>query len=129
MYLDPSLAPRNSRKNSPRRIAIWLLLILAGLIFLSRRPQITKPFVPTPTPTPGAFVFAHGCGGNVEAPVSLFARPKSRGKSLAGSHACPGMCYYEESLVACSAVCDGSLYRRVAEKLTCGSKAVDDGWR
>lgn len=77
----------------------------------------------------GAFVFAHDCGGSVEAPVSRFARPKSQGRSLAGSHACPGMCYYEESLISCSAVCDGSLYRRVAEKLMSGSKAADDGRR
>jgi hypothetical protein len=77
----------------------------------------------------GAFVFAHGCGGSIGVPVSRFARPKSRGRSLAGSHACPGLCYYEKSLASCSAVCDGSLYRRVAEKLICGSKALDGGQR
>lgn len=67
MYLDPTLGPRNNRKNSPRRIVVWLLLILAGLIFLSRRPQITRPFVPTPTPTPGAFVFAQQAMTSYEA--------------------------------------------------------------
>lgn len=58
MYLDPSLGPRRRRQTSPRRVIVLLLLILAGLILLSRREQITEPFVPTPTPTPGAFVFA-----------------------------------------------------------------------
>jgi protein O-GlcNAc transferase len=58
MYLDPSLESRNRRRNSPRRMVVWLLLILAGLVVLSRRTQIIRPFVPTPTPTPGAFVFA-----------------------------------------------------------------------
>jgi superkiller protein 3 len=33
------------------------LLILAGLFLLSQRQQITHPFVPTPTPTPGAFLY------------------------------------------------------------------------
>lgn len=65
----------------------------------------------------GAFVFSHLCGNSVEVPVSLFVRPRARGKSLAGSHACPGMCYYETSLAPCSAVCDGSVFRRVALKL------------
>jgi tetratricopeptide (TPR) repeat protein len=58
MHLDPTLAPSKRRQNSPRRIIVWLLFILAGLIFLSRRQQIVQPFVPTPTPTPGAFVYA-----------------------------------------------------------------------
>ena len=58
MYLDPSLQPHRRRRSSPRRIILWLLLILAGLIILSRREQIAQPFVPTPIPTPGAFVFA-----------------------------------------------------------------------
>lgn len=77
----------------------------------------------------GAFVFLHGCGGSIGVPVSRFARPKVRGRSLVGTHACPGLCHYETSLASCSAACDGSLYRRVAEKLTCGSKAVDGGPR
>ena len=57
MYLDPSLQRRRQRKNSPRRIIIWLFLILVSLIVLSRRDEITPPFQPTPVPTPGAFVF------------------------------------------------------------------------
>jgi tetratricopeptide (TPR) repeat protein len=62
LYLDPSLKPRDKRKSSPRRIIVLLVLILAGLIFLSRQDQITQPFVPTPTPTPGAFVYAQYAG-------------------------------------------------------------------
>jgi tetratricopeptide (TPR) repeat protein len=34
-----------------------LILILLALLVLSRREQITQPFVPTLIPTPGAFVF------------------------------------------------------------------------
>jgi len=58
MYLDPVLGPRRRRQSSPRRIIVLLVLILAGLIFLSRRERIVQPFVPTPTPTPGAFIYA-----------------------------------------------------------------------
>lgn len=65
----------------------------------------------------GTYVFVHMCGGMVELPVSRFARSHKRGKSLIGTHACPGFCYYETSLVDCSAACEGSSYRRIARKL------------
>ncbi|HMK35081.1 MAG TPA: hypothetical protein VK463_08445 [Desulfomonilaceae bacterium] len=70
----------------------------------------------------GKYVFAHSCGGHVEIGVSLFARPSMRGKSLIGTHACPGMCYYETSFRSCSAVCEGSCYRRIALKLKSRSR-------
>jgi hypothetical protein len=66
----------------------------------------------------GIYVFSHSCGSNLQVPVSRFIRPRSGGKSLIASHACPGLCYYETSLQACSAVCDGSPYRRIAGKLS-----------
>lgn len=67
MYLDPSLRRRRRRKTSPRRVIVLLILILAGLILLSRREQITQPFVPTPTPTLGAAVFAQQAKAAYEA--------------------------------------------------------------
>lgn len=66
----------------------------------------------------GSYVFSHSCGSNLQVPVSRFVRPRSGGKSLIASHACPGLCYYETSLLTCSAACDGSLYRRIAGKLS-----------
>jgi tetratricopeptide (TPR) repeat protein len=79
MYLDPSLGPRRRRQSSPRRIIILLLLILAGLVFLSRHEQIAKPFVPTPTPTPGAFIFAQQAvaayeAGNLQGAIDYYRR-------------------------------------------------------
>ena len=65
----------------------------------------------------GAFVFAHRCGQSVAIPVTRFARPRNKARNLAGTHACPGMCYHESSLAPCSAVCEGSTYRRVAQRL------------
>lgn len=65
----------------------------------------------------GVYLFLHGCGGTIEVPVIRLARPRFPGRSLAGSHACPGMCLYETSSAPCAAVCEGSLYRRVAGKL------------
>jgi len=65
----------------------------------------------------GRYIFSHACGQVVEVPVSRFARSIHRGKSLIGCHACPGLCYYEESLLNCSARCEGSGYRRIARKL------------
>lgn len=70
----------------------------------------------------GVYLFSHICGGKVEVSVSRFGRSRIKGKSLAGSHACPGMCYYERSTAACSAECDGALYRRLAQRLTAGSE-------
>lgn len=66
----------------------------------------------------GTYVFSHSCGSNLHVPVSRFIRPRSGGKSLIASHACPGLCYYETSLLTCSAVCDGSPYRRIARKIS-----------
>lgn len=66
----------------------------------------------------GRYLFAHACGGTVEVPVSRFVRPRYRGRNLIGSHACPGLCSYEMNLSSCSAVCEGSCYRRVAGKLS-----------
>ncbi len=65
----------------------------------------------------GIYVFDHVCGASVEIPVARFVRPRFMGKSLIGSHACPGLCYYEHSLAECSAVCEGSCYRKIAGKL------------
>jgi hypothetical protein len=65
----------------------------------------------------GVYLFGHSCGGVVEVPVSRFARSRLAGRSLIGSHACPGLCYYETSLRDCSAECEGSCYRRIAGKL------------
>ncbi len=65
----------------------------------------------------GEFLFAHSCGSVAEIPVTRFARPRFPGRSLAGTHACPGLCYYESSDAPCSARCEGSLYRRVARRL------------
>jgi hypothetical protein len=67
--------------------------------------------------TRGSYLFAHTCGGTVEVPVSRFARGRRPGRLLIGSHACPGLCYYERSLRACSASCEGAGYRRIAERL------------
>ena len=67
--------------------------------------------------TRGMYLFFHSCGHTVEVPVSRFARAHHRGRSLIGTHACPGFCYYENSLVGCSARCEGSGYRRIAGKL------------
>ena len=69
MHLEPSLGPRRRRQTSPRRVIVYLLLILGGLVLLSRREQITQPFVPTPTPTPGAFVYAQAAVTVYEAGV------------------------------------------------------------
>jgi hypothetical protein len=66
----------------------------------------------------GSYEFSHSCGSSVQVPVSLFIRPRTCSKSLLGSHACPGLCYYENSLLACSAMCEGSPYRRIAGRLT-----------
>jgi len=68
----------------------------------------------------GAFVFTHRCGQTVAIPVARFARPRNRARNLAGTHACPGMCYHESSSAPCSAVCEGSTYRRVARRLRSG---------
>jgi hypothetical protein len=65
----------------------------------------------------GSFLFSHNCGGTIEVPVSRFARSHHRGKSLIGTHACPGFCYYETSSRECAAECEGASYRRIAEKL------------
>jgi hypothetical protein len=65
----------------------------------------------------GAFVFTHTCGGSIHVGVRAFGRSKHMGKSLAGTHACPGYCHYESSVAECTAVCEGSVYRRIAKKL------------
>jgi hypothetical protein len=65
----------------------------------------------------GLYVFSHGCSGSVEVPVTHFGRSRLTSKSLIGTHACPGMCHFETSLDACSAVCEGACYRRIAAKL------------
>ncbi len=64
----------------------------------------------------GMYIFQHCCGGMIRLPVSEFVRNRVQCRSLAGSHACPGLCYYESSWATCSADCEGSLYRRVAVK-------------
>jgi hypothetical protein len=65
----------------------------------------------------GEFLFAHSCGGEVGIPVTRLVRSRFFGRSLAGTHACPGLCYFESSDAPCSARCEGSLYRRVARRL------------
>jgi len=65
----------------------------------------------------GVLFFAHACGGMVEIPVSCLVRSPRSNRSLIGSHACPGLCYYETSLVSCAADCEGARYRRIARGL------------
>jgi hypothetical protein len=65
----------------------------------------------------GEYVFTHSCGGRVEVGVWMFARASRKERSLLGTHACPGMCYYETSFRPCSAECEGSRYTRIALKL------------
>lgn len=65
----------------------------------------------------GRYLFEHDCGSMVEVSVARFARPLHRGRSLIGTHACPGLCYYERSLLGCSAKCEGAHYRQIARKL------------
>jgi len=65
----------------------------------------------------GAYLFQHACGSFVEIPVRWLGRSRFFGKSLAGSHACPGLCYYVQCLSDCNAECEGSLYRRLAGRL------------
>ncbi len=65
----------------------------------------------------GRYVFSHECGTKVDVPVTRFARIRHGGRSLIGTHACPGLCYYETSLRGCSAACEGAIYRRIAGKL------------
>jgi hypothetical protein len=65
----------------------------------------------------GVYIFSHFCGNEIQLPVVRFVRSSRSGKSLIGSHACPGYCYYETSLNSCSAVCEGSIFRRLASKL------------
>ncbi|MDQ7782364.1 MAG: hypothetical protein RDU20_05785 [Desulfomonilaceae bacterium] len=65
----------------------------------------------------GRYVFSHECGAQVEVAVTRFARLRRGGRSLVGSHACPGLCYYETSLRGCSAACEGAVYRRIARRL------------
>ncbi|MBI5250075.1 MAG: hypothetical protein HY912_11335 [Desulfomonile tiedjei] len=65
----------------------------------------------------GAYEFSHSCGSSVGVPAARFIKSRSCGKSLVGSHACPGLCYYDSSLLSCSAVCEGSPYRRIADRL------------
>jgi hypothetical protein len=65
----------------------------------------------------GRYLFAHVCGHIVEVSVSRFARSIYKGTSLIGSHACPGLCCYEMSLLTCTARCEGAGYRRIARKL------------
>jgi superkiller protein 3 len=77
MHLDPSLGPHKRRQTSPRRVIVLLLLILAGLIFLSRSEQIAQPFVPTPTPTPGAFIYGQAAitayeAGNLKGAIDYY---------------------------------------------------------
>jgi hypothetical protein len=62
----------------------------------------------------GVLIFSHACGGKVEVPVSCFVKSRRSYKSLIGSHACPGLCYHETSLIACAAKCEGAQYRRIA---------------
>jgi len=62
----------------------------------------------------GHLLFVHLCGSVIEIPTTKFIKPGSGQKSLIGSHACPGLCYYETSFRPCSARCEGSRYRRIA---------------
>jgi len=65
----------------------------------------------------GRYVFSHECGTKIEVPVTRFVRARHAERSLIGTHACPGLCYYERSLRACSAACEGAIYRRIARRL------------
>ena len=65
----------------------------------------------------GYFIFRHSCGGVIEIGVAKLGRSRYAGKSLAGSHACPGFCYFDTSVSECSAACEGSVFRRIARSL------------
>lgn len=65
----------------------------------------------------GVYLFQHGCGSTVELPVSVLIKPQRKIKSLASLTACPGLCYYEKILNSCKAFCEGSKYRKVANRL------------
>ncbi len=65
----------------------------------------------------GVFLFRHGCGGNVEIPVSLLVKPQRQTRSLAGLQACPGLCFHQTVLRSCRAVCEGSVYRKLASRI------------
>ncbi len=62
----------------------------------------------------GVFLFRHSCGGQVELPVATLVRARTTIRSLAGSRACPGLCYYETAMPSCDALCEGSTYRKLA---------------
>lgn len=65
----------------------------------------------------GWYLFSHSCGNTIEVPVSRVARLRERGRTLIGTHACPGLCYYERPILPCAAKCEGAGYRRIAEKI------------
>ncbi|MEW6347874.1 MAG: hypothetical protein AB1646_02335 [Thermodesulfobacteriota bacterium] len=65
----------------------------------------------------GVYVFSHACGGEIRLPVSRFARPRTGLRSLIGTHACPGFCYYRRSAHTCEAACEGAIYRRIASAI------------
>lgn len=62
----------------------------------------------------GMYLFSHNCGGRVEVPVSVLIKHRRLMRSLAGSRACPGLCYHETVLSSCKALCEGSIYRKIA---------------
>lgn len=65
----------------------------------------------------GWYLFSHSCGNTIEVPVSRVARVRERGRTLIGTHACPGLCYYERPILPCAAKCEGAGYRRIAGKI------------
>ena len=81
----------------------------------------------------GSYVFQHGCKGFVYIPASRFIRRRNEGKNLANFNACPGYCYYNDSIQECRASCEGSPYRRLArrlyEKVSYQRKKLNDNMR
>lgn len=65
----------------------------------------------------GIFVFEHECGGQVELDACTLVKTRVAVNSLIGLQACPGLCYYENVLSPCDALCAGSSYRRLAHKI------------
>ncbi len=80
------------------------------LIFLAYHPSVSDF-------AEGSYVFQHNCKGLVYIPVSRFIRKLQEGRNLSNLNACPGYCYYKDSIHECLASCAGSAYRRLARRL------------
>jgi hypothetical protein len=89
----------------------WQLL---GRFLQDRQQRLDRYEACTESFRDGLYVFSHNCGGEIRLPVSRFIRSVRGLRSLIGTHACPGSCYYPKSWRVCEATCDGAMYRRIA---------------